>query len=148
MTSPSDYAVKYAAKERALQRYYYEPVTCDPRKNNDLFWMRRRCDVADPRFDKPVARYKPCMVEPRQFVEGQVQDSTTKAVKSKKPMVYFATQRDKRTNEWSTLRQMLEHRGNPERTTPPRYGTGPARPPIMGTKAQTRFPQIRSEITV
>ena len=53
-----------------------------------------------------------------------------------------------RSEEWSTLRQILPSRGYLNRVASPRWGTGPPHSNVdYGKEAPSRFPHINSPMT-
>ncbi|KAJ8045758.1 hypothetical protein HOLleu_08831 [Holothuria leucospilota] len=59
----------------------------------------------------------------------------------------FVSATSTRSEEWSTLRQILPSIGRPQRQRPPNWGTGLARPPHMTEIKQSRFPHVNSPMT-
>jgi len=153
-----------------FRRHSFSSPSCYPRKSDEIVWVRARIDFADPRFLKPVSRYKvlfdhhplahPCEVQ-RHLTGEQTPGKTGAACPvagegSKKEDCaasctprrrYIMGENDTVDGRWSTLRQMMEFRGNPVREAPPRWGTGQSRPPVLVDKQQKRFPLIRSQNT-
>lgn len=59
----------------------------------------------------------------------------------------FVSATSTRSEEWSTLRQILPSIGRPQRQRPPNWGTGLARPPHMTEIKQSRFHHVNSPMT-
>lgn len=126
----------------------YAPICC----SDEVVWVRRRINHIDPRFNAPVGRYKvilpnyrdlpaPCgaWIRPPEYQQSQFWrpgDAIT-----------LVTQRNSRSEEWSTLRQMLPSRGYYKVSVPPKWGVEARRPPVLTDEPQTRFPQVRSAMS-
>lgn len=127
----------------------YAPVCC----SDEIVWVQRRIDSIDPRFTAPVGRYRVLLADPR-TLPAPVDPAWHRAPEYQQSQFWrpwekisYVTQRNSRSEEWSTLRQMLPSRGyfKPSRLT--KWGIEVGRAPSPTDEPQLRFPQIRSPMS-
>lgn len=127
----------------------YDPVCC----SDEIVWVQRRIDPIDPRFTAPVGRYRVLLPDYR-TIPAPEDPAWHRAPEYQQSQFWrpwektsYVTQRNSRSEEWSTLRQMLPSRGyfKPSRLT--KWGIEAGRPPSPTDEPQLRFPQIRSPMS-
>jgi hypothetical protein len=135
-----------------------ELVDMCPKCNDEIVWVIKRYQPTDPRFTVPVPRFKivardPATICKRQLerydAAGQICCRPT-ARSYTRPDVekqLFVSQHHTRSEQWSTLREMLPLRARPIPVSSPNWGTGGGVPTSMVGTRVSRFPAIESEMT-
>lgn len=121
--------------------------------HNELVWANRWYTPEDLRSSTPVQRHKflsqplPDLSSlPSHWVPLCEAPLKSFSRASEEKHVY-ASAPSTRSEEWSTLRQMLPSRGHCVRHQPPKWGTGAATPPAWSRKSLRRLPHINSPMT-
>ncbi|KAK7504308.1 hypothetical protein BaRGS_00004612 [Batillaria attramentaria] len=118
---------------------------------NETVWVTKRYDPLDLRVVAPVPRHK--LLAPKANAGAAeehwvpVGDPPLRSFERGRARVVFASYPSTRSEDWSTLRQMLPSRGAPHRVRPPNWGTGLAPPPFIKERAPPRLPHVNSPMT-
>ena len=123
-----------------------------PSCQEGMVWVTQRYTPTDLRVTAPVPRHKPMAVDvktlpvppahwlnPRELSPWEYTRETSS--------LNYQSHPSTRSEEWSTLRQMLPSSGRPCKTRPPNWGTGYNRPPSMTSNHLQKFPHINSPMT-
>ena len=121
--------------------------------HNDLVWVNKWYTPEDLRSSAPVQCHK-FLSQPRpdlSSIPAHWVPTSEAPLKSfsraaEEREVYVSNQ-SSRSEEWSTLRQMLPSKGSCVRQQPPKWGTGTDKPPSWSSKKTRRFPHINSPMT-
>ena len=122
--------------------------------NVDICWVSRRYNPTDLRHTAPVPRFKlaglanvHAPVPPSHWVaEVEAPLRSFSRAPEERPGGYTSSP-STRSEEWSTLREMLPSRGWSLPKKPPRWGLGGTDPPIRTDLKQRRFPHTNSAMT-
>ena len=128
-----------------------KPTECN---SKSTVWITKRYIPTDLRVQAPVPRHKLIapdvrdvpvpekhwIPQPRNIpAKGHYANRLQKDI--------FPSSPSTRSEEWSTLRQMLPSRGRSHKVYPVNWGTGSSPPPSMSSHQQTYFPHINSPMT-
>ncbi|XP_072164288.1 uncharacterized protein [Diadema setosum] len=119
--------------------------------SRETVWVNKRYIPTDLRSTAPVPRHK--LLAPRQLPQAERgwvpmgEASLRQISRANEEKELYVSQPSTRSEDWSTLRQMLPSTGRPLRFSPPNWGTGHAYAPPMIGHRQTRFPHINSPMT-
>ncbi|XP_033095376.1 uncharacterized protein LOC117099953 [Anneissia japonica] len=119
--------------------------------SKETVWVNKRYIPTDLRSTAPVARHK--LMTPDQLPQAEKhwvpdgEQSLRSISRASEETCIYRSQPSTRSEQWSTLRQMLPSYGTPIRKGPPNWGTGMALPPVVTPKKQSRFPHINSPMT-
>ncbi|XP_071963963.1 uncharacterized protein [Antedon mediterranea] len=140
-----------------LMEKYYQNVT--PAAGDDgvqgasteTVWVNKRYIPTDLRSTAPVARHK--LMTPTNLPQVEKhwvpygEPSLSRILRATEEQFIYKSQPSTRSEQWSTLRQLLPSYGRPIRKCPPNWGTGIALPPLVTPKREERFPHINSPMT-
>ncbi|XP_041352941.1 uncharacterized protein LOC121371257 [Gigantopelta aegis] len=147
----------FGAYQHSYSEYLKERKERENRLNPpepEVVWVTKRYDPTDLRFTAPTPRHK--LVVPRDLPPVQKQFVP---VGLDPPLRYFDRdlQRDgiyiyasspcTRSEEWSTLRQILPSKGPHFKVGPPKWGTGLGYPPFYSARPKRRNPTVNSPMT-
>lgn len=114
-------------------------------------WVNKRYIPTDLRSTAPVPRHK--LLAPRRLPNAESgwvpmgEASLRQYSRAGEEKNLYVSQPSTRSEDWSTLRQILPSKGLANKYSPPNWGTGHAyAPPMIGSR-QTRFPHINSPMT-
>ena len=135
-------------KEREARKNQMNPA--DP----EVVWVRKRYDPTDLRFTVPTPRYK--LVVPPELPPvdkhwvPKAMDPPLRCLDRdlKRDGIYiFPSSPCTRSEEWSTLRQILPSRGIHVKVSPPNWGTGSGHTPYYTARLKRRYPSVTSPMT-
>ncbi|XP_041468808.1 uncharacterized protein LOC121418774 [Lytechinus variegatus] len=119
--------------------------------SDQTVWVNKRYIPTDLRSTAPVPRHK--LLAPRRLPQAERhwvplgEASLRQFSRAMEERELYVSQPSTRSEDWSTLRQILPSKGLPLRHSPPNWGTGSAyAPPMIGAR-QRRFPHINSPMT-
>lgn len=118
--------------------------------NNETVWVTKRYDPQDLRVLAPVPRYKLVVSKlptPAEQHWVPVTDPPLRSFERDRERIMYASFPSTRSEDWSTLRQMLPSRGSAHKVKPPSWGTAPGFPPYLCDRAPTRLPKVNSPMT-
>lgn len=118
--------------------------------NNETVWVTKRYDPQDLRVLAPVPRYKLVVSKlptPAEQHWVPVTDPPLRSFERDRERIMYASFPSTRSEDWSTLRQMLPSRGSAHKVKPPSWGTDPGFPPYLCDRAPTRLPKVNSPMT-
>ncbi|KAK7103650.1 uncharacterized protein [Littorina saxatilis] len=113
-------------------------------------WVTKRYNPQDLRVLAPVPRHKLVvskMPTPAEQHWVPVTDPPLRSFEHGRSHLIFASYPSSRSEDWSTLRQMLPTSGCPFKVRPPSWGTGQGPPPMQFERAPTRLPKVNSPMT-
>lgn len=155
------YKYTYNAQRQQEARGYlrqYDQYQQLPLSQPETVWVTKRYTPTDLRVSAPVPRHKPIAADVKTL---PVPESHWLTPREPSPWAYtreidslkgassfrYSSHPSTRSEEWSTLRQMLPSSGSPSRHRPPNWGTGYAPPPSMESRCQNKFPHVNSPMT-
>lgn len=125
--------------------------------SDDVVWVVKRYSPLDERFEAPVQRHKtvvpPCDLKqqmtcvPKQWIPPIDILPPKSYIRPREETAVYPSMTSSRSEEWSTIRELLPSMGAPLRRSAPDWGSGAAPPPAMSVDRTTRFPQIESQMT-
>lgn len=115
-------------------------------------WVLRRYNPSDLRSKAPVPQLK---VQSNNLINSALRHWVPQLEAPPKSFSRFSEEKEgglpsspsTRSEEWSTLRQMLPSRGWSVPRKPPRWGTGATEPPYITRSKVHRFPFTNSPMT-
>ncbi|XP_002731026.1 uncharacterized protein LOC100374962 [Saccoglossus kowalevskii] len=117
----------------------------------ETVWVSKRFIPTDLRSTAPVPKHKPMVSREYQQLPSYwvpLGEPSLKVIdRGYEEREIYASQPSTRSEEWSSLRQILPSRGTCRRGYPPNWGTGIAVPPPTSPYKETRFPHINSPMT-
>lgn len=142
------YKLQYHRYQKLLEERTKEKE--DPQ--NQLVWVTRQYNPLDLRDVQPVPRHKIVVpktlpLTPTEEHWVPVGDPPLRSFERGRSDLIFASYPSTRTEEWSTLRQMLPSRGAAHKVRPLSWGTGLGTPPFILDRAPTRLPKVNSPMT-
>lgn len=152
-------AHKWRYPEFMADRYGRSNGSVDPESHkqddagvsDQTVWVNKRYIPTDLRSTAPVPRRKLLASARLPRVERDWvplgEASCRQISRATEERQLYVSQPSTRSEDWSTLRQILPSKGLPLRASPPNWGTGNAyAPPMLGVR-QRRFPHINSPMT-
>ncbi|KAK2191176.1 hypothetical protein NP493_57g01069 [Ridgeia piscesae] len=122
--------------------------------NTDVLWVQKRYTPNDLRFDAPVPRYKMVLPDGRTLQPPPMhwmkplRANLRHYWRDRESPAIYTSQLQTRSEEWSTLRELLPSRGRAHVDLQhPRWGTGAAHPPQMTSEIRRQFPNTWSPMT-
>lgn len=129
-------------QEEQMRKESQEPETV---------WVTKRYIPTDLRTTAPVPRHK--LFAPKQLPQPEQHwvpptDPPLKGFERKSLPIIFKSHPSTRSEQYSTLRQMLPSNGSYGTFGPPRWGTGNGVPVVYESRPPRRFPMINSPMTM
>merc|ERR1711963_103219 len=137
------YKLKYQQRMQEIEGQAQLPL------GPETVWVTKRYNPQDLRVLAPVPRHKLVVDKlptPTEKHWVPVTDPPLRSFERQNSGV-FASYPSTRSEDWSTLRQMLPTSGCPHKVKPPNWGTGQGPPPFMLTRERTRLPKVNSPMT-
>jgi len=136
--------LKYQQQQKHLTPQAQPPL------GPETVWVTKRYNPQDLRVLAPVPRHKfvvGSLPTPTEKHWVPVTDPPLRSFERQNSGVIFASYQSSRSEDWSTLRQMLPTDGLAHKVRPPSWGTGQGPPPVMLTRERTRLPKVNSPMT-